>query len=196
MAAVHHPSGPFIPEDLSVAGRCGPAGLCGVFRRDRGPRRFRLLGNDQRRPPGLCLRAVDGLLGRTAHSRDRCGSGYVLLRRAEENDSLEERAPPRATNAAMFDAREPARLRAEPHDIGHATQAGRHTLVHVASCVLGRRRSSRRTTTAPDFSGASARSISRAGSRCLAIPISCSFRITTPVGKAIWRTSSRAPMTV
>ena len=38
-------------------------------------------------------------------------AGYVLLRRAEENDSLEERAPPRAINAAMFDARTSAATR-------------------------------------------------------------------------------------
>ena len=43
-------------------------------------------------------------------------AGYVLLRRAEENDSLEERAPPRAINAAMF-ARENQRGYAQNHMI-------------------------------------------------------------------------------
>ncbi len=42
--------------------------------------------------------------------------GYVLLRRAEENDSLEERASARATNAAMF-ARENQRGHAQNHMI-------------------------------------------------------------------------------
>jgi Dyp-type peroxidase family len=42
--------------------------------------------------------------------------GYVLLRRAEEDDALEERAPARATNAAMF-ARENQRGHAQNHMI-------------------------------------------------------------------------------
>ena len=40
----------------------------------------------------------------------------MLLRRAEENDSLEERAPPRAINAAMFE-RENQRGYAQNHMI-------------------------------------------------------------------------------
>jgi deferrochelatase/peroxidase EfeB len=44
------------------------------------------------------------------------GLTYVLLRRAEENDSLEEHAPPRAVNAAMF-ARENQRGYAANHMI-------------------------------------------------------------------------------
>ncbi len=44
------------------------------------------------------------------------GVGYLLLRRAEENDSLEERAPPHATNAAMF-LRENQRGYAQNHMI-------------------------------------------------------------------------------
>jgi deferrochelatase/peroxidase EfeB len=44
------------------------------------------------------------------------GIAYLLLRRAEDNDSLEERASPRATNAAMFE-RENQRRYAQNHMI-------------------------------------------------------------------------------
>ena len=120
---------------------------------------------------------------------------YVLLRRAEENDSLEERASPRATNCRDVRAREPARLRAEPYDFGHAAQARLHSLAHDTACILGHR--SVRDPRLPTWisSGRSAPSISRAGSRCPASPICCSSRTMTGAGKAIWKISSPAPMT-
>jgi hypothetical protein len=104
-------------EDLSLAGRCDSAGLCRYRRCGRCRRRIGLLGDDRRRTLGLCLRAVDRLLDRPPNNRAHC-SHQVTCCCAERKTTIRSRsARPRATNRRDVRAREPARLRAKPHDI-------------------------------------------------------------------------------
>ena len=76
------------------------------------------------------------------------GIGYWRLRVAEDNDSLEERAPPTRDPRRDVRAREPARLRAEPHDLDHASASRARSAGSPRAWCSGPSANSRRISTA------------------------------------------------